>query len=275
MSALRSLLVHVDASPRSRARLLAARDLADQHGACITALLSDTPGEVDTPYSYTAGAADAQALQDMALQRRASARSLFEAVFTDRTRACWAELPPASDAPAFARYACSTDLLVLGQDAADPGAGLQRDFAPAVMAACGRPALVWPREGRYALPAETAVVAWNATAGSARALAAALPLLRQARHVHVVNWGEATVPRLDGCMDIESHLALHGITAQVHRYGKAPGDIGGALLQWSKEVRAGLLVMGCYGHSPARERLLGGATRAILERMTLPVLMAH
>lgn len=33
--------------------------------------------------------------------------------------------------------------------------------------------------------------------------------------------------------------------------------------------------MGCYGHSRAREWILGGATRTILETMTLPVLLSH
>jgi nucleotide-binding universal stress UspA family protein len=33
--------------------------------------------------------------------------------------------------------------------------------------------------------------------------------------------------------------------------------------------------MGAYGHSRARELLLGGATRSLLRSMTLPVLMSH
>jgi nucleotide-binding universal stress UspA family protein len=33
--------------------------------------------------------------------------------------------------------------------------------------------------------------------------------------------------------------------------------------------------MGGYGHSRMREFFLGGATRGILESMTLPVLMTH
>jgi len=35
------------------------------------------------------------------------------------------------------------------------------------------------------------------------------------------------------------------------------------------------LVMGCFGHSRAREWILGGATRTLLQSMTIPVLMAH
>ena len=35
------------------------------------------------------------------------------------------------------------------------------------------------------------------------------------------------------------------------------------------------MVMGGYGHSRLREFVLGGATRGILQAMTIPVLMAH
>jgi len=34
-------------------------------------------------------------------------------------------------------------------------------------------------------------------------------------------------------------------------------------------------VMGAYGHTRFREILLGGATRTVLETMTVPVLLAH
>lgn len=47
------------------------------------------------------------------------------------------------------------------------------------------------------------------------------------------------------------------------------------MLSLAADTDAGLLVMGCYGHSRAREWVLGGATRSVLGAMTLPVLMVH
>jgi nucleotide-binding universal stress UspA family protein len=38
---------------------------------------------------------------------------------------------------------------------------------------------------------------------------------------------------------------------------------------------ADVLVMGCFGHSPLREFLLGGTTRRLLENSTLPLLMSN
>lgn len=39
--------------------------------------------------------------------------------------------------------------------------------------------------------------------------------------------------------------------------------------------KAGLLVMGCYGHSRFREIVLRGVSRTVLRGMTVPALMAH
>ena len=39
--------------------------------------------------------------------------------------------------------------------------------------------------------------------------------------------------------------------------------------------RAGLIVMGAFGRPRLGEWVLGGATRNVLEHMTVPVFMAH
>jgi nucleotide-binding universal stress UspA family protein len=54
-----------------------------------------------------------------------------------------------------------------------------------------------------------------------------------------------------------------------------PEGLGEILLSRLSDLGADLLVMGCYGHSRAREWTLGGASRTILASMTVPVLMAH
>jgi nucleotide-binding universal stress UspA family protein len=47
------------------------------------------------------------------------------------------------------------------------------------------------------------------------------------------------------------------------------------LLTFAGIRQVDLIVMGAYGHSRLRELLLGGVTRTMLDRMTVPVLMAH
>jgi len=47
------------------------------------------------------------------------------------------------------------------------------------------------------------------------------------------------------------------------------------VLSVAAETDSELIVMGGYGHARFRELVLGGMTRTLLERMTLPVLISH
>jgi nucleotide-binding universal stress UspA family protein len=142
------------------------------------------------------------------------------------------------------------------------------DFVEAVVIDSGRPAIVVPYAGTFGAIGETVLIAWKPTRESARAVSAALPLLQRAKQVHVAGWDSE--PR-----DLEHFFYHHGIDAVFHREGQAPAHVGEYMLSRAAELGADLLVMGCYGHSRARELVLGGASRTVLESMTLPVLMVH
>ena len=75
--------------------------------------------------------------------------------------------------------------------------------------------------------------------------------------------------------DIALHLARHGVKAEATSTVAEDIDVGNTLLSRAADLGVDLIVMGCYGHSRARELMLGGATREILRHMTAPVLMSH
>jgi nucleotide-binding universal stress UspA family protein len=52
-------------------------------------------------------------------------------------------------------------------------------------------------------------------------------------------------------------------------------DVGNSLLSMATDLHSDVMVMGAYGHSRLREKLLGGVTRTALESMTIPVLMSN
>ena len=52
-------------------------------------------------------------------------------------------------------------------------------------------------------------------------------------------------------------------------------DAGDVLPALAADEGSDLVVMGGYGHARLRERVLGGATRTMLERTTVPVLLSH
>jgi nucleotide-binding universal stress UspA family protein len=43
----------------------------------------------------------------------------------------------------------------------------------------------------------------------------------------------------------------------------------------SRDLGAGMIVMGAYGHSRLREFILGGATRQALSAMSVPMILSH
>ncbi|RJG06437.1 universal stress protein [Noviherbaspirillum cavernae] len=174
-----------------------------------------------------------------------------------------------------ARYC---DLLVLGQpDREEPAAIAPSDLPESVVMHSGCPALVVP----YATPARAVgnkvLIAWNASAESRRAVVCALPFLKRAAVVHAAIFNaESQLQGLDEQpgSSLSHFLGRHGVDVEV-KVETTKTDIGNALLSLAATLDSDLMVMGCYGHSRFREVLVGGATRTILESMTLPILMAH
>jgi len=91
--------------------------------------------------------------------------------------------------------------------------------------------------------------------------------------VHLIEEGRDETQSAPG--QVLDYLRLHGVT-RVHQQLRLPErHAGEELLSRAADCGAGMIVMGCYGHSRARELVLGGATRTVLDSTTVPVLMAH
>jgi nucleotide-binding universal stress UspA family protein len=160
-----------------------------------------------------------------------------------------------------------------------PAAGLlNAPYAEAVIFGSGRPTIVMPhdpvRDGVFAL--DTAVVAWDFSRPAARALADALPVLAKARRVHVVTvTNEKAIESPRSLAELGRHLARHGIDATLESVDAAGRPIGQVLDAFVRAHDADLLVMGAYGHSRVREFVLGGATKSVLARPSVPTLLSH
>jgi nucleotide-binding universal stress UspA family protein len=121
------------------------------------------------------------------------------------------------------------------------------------------------------------VVAWNQSREAALAIRGALPLLRLAERVVVLEgdavdqpFGLRYLPRLD----LRAWLARHGVSAQFRPF-KPGKERGQALLDTAHVEHADLIVMGAWGHSRITELVLGGTTRHLFQSSDLPLLVAH
>ena len=88
-------------------------------------------------------------------------------------------------------FSPSSDLLILGQrDPSDSTLSAPAGFVSDVLLASGKPAIVVPYIGAGNAVGNNVVLGWKPTPESARAIVAALPLLRQAKTVHLAVWDE-------------------------------------------------------------------------------------
>lgn len=269
MTTTPTILAHVDAGSHVGVRLQAARTLATQLGGAVTALYAVRPVYVELAFEVASAGLASQALLAYDDERRRAARAAVDAAGGHIE---WQEVPEGSEYT-FIRQALYHDWLVLGQrDPAEREAGVLPDFVQTVLTATGKPALIVPYIAQQAPRFDSVFVAWKESRESARALAAALPLLRAARQVDI---------GLAGDMEPE-HKALlkrwlehHGVQPRWQTVSSDAAHVGEMLLSTAADLSADLMVMGCYGHTRAREFVLGGATRTVLQSMTLPVLMVH
>jgi len=289
----KTILVHVDESPRLAERIRLAAELAvqdDGHlvGVAMTGisrslyedqLVDDSDPNLALHLNFVRERAG-RALNDFVpLAQRLGLQSTEQHVIDDDAGSGLASL---------ARHA---DLVVIGQ--ADPehlSTSAGSEFPGHVLTSSGCPVLVVPfasgaARPAGAKPARHVVIAWNAGKEAARAVRDALPLLKRAATVHIAIF-DADLQRAQHGdapgVPLQHFLQRHGIAAEIAlrqspRPGllKRPADTGEALLSFAQSVHCDLLVLGAYGHSRLRETLLGGVTRTVLENMTMPVLMAH
>ncbi len=282
----RDILVALDTAAPARARLELAATLAEQAKAHLIGLHTSVSGEAPRRrrgyFDYFDQSLLAPLYEDFAQKMRQEAegtRAMFEEVASRHGLSFeWRHASgyPSQTAALHGRY---VDLIVLGQlDPDDLQGPLFRPLPEEVALAVGRPILVVPYAGSWSGIGRRVLIGWDASREATRAVDDAMPFLVGAEAVTVLAVDPAEAPAGHGEVpgaDIALHLARHGVRATVEATVSAGIGVGNALLSRASDLEIDLLVMGAYGHSRMRELVLGGATRTILESMTVPVLMAH
>ena len=189
------------------------------------------------------------------------------------TRICDASVVAAAEV--FGRIARRFDLSLVAQ--ADPDQeGGQDLLIEAALFQSGRPAIVVPYIQKSGLSLDRVLVCWDGSRTAARAIGDAMPFLERAKAVEIVIVATARAERdeITGAA-VGRHLARHSLDVEVKRIVADDIKVADTILSHAADCAADFIVMGGYGHSRLREFILGGATRGILESMTVPVLMSH
>jgi nucleotide-binding universal stress UspA family protein len=274
----RSILVHMDDSPHVAQRLDVAAALARQFPAQLVGAYL-VPGRDDYP-SIT----NALIPPDLVAKRLERSNALQHAAERSFRQAAGATAvewrAPAGDpieaGVVHSRYA---DLVLLGQPVRDqPDFAFTSELAHAMLMESGRPVLFVPYTRIEQPIGQRVLIAWKDARESARAVADALPFLKDAKQVRAVAiTGEAEESLHDVLVDkqVEGFLQRHAIAAQVKRIVAADVEAGELLLSHAADIGADLIVMGGYSRPRISQLVWGGVSRLILGSMTVPVLMSH
>ncbi len=276
---LKELLVHVNVSKHCPTRVEVAARLAKAFEARLTGLFTSAAGDV--PFYM---------MEEIALNAEPTMRAWWlrmrdkvKADFDDSLRrtgigADWMEVDD-SDGSVVAHYARYADLTIVGQ--IDPEELLPRSeykIPERVALGSGCPVLVVPNAGTFATLGRKVLIAWNASAQSARAVRDALPLLKRAESVTILTLIRDSLPRANDDRPgarIAAYLAHHGVHTKSRELVAHDLAVGDMILSQAADEDADLIVMGAYGHPRVSELVLGGATQTMFRRMTVPILMSH
>jgi nucleotide-binding universal stress UspA family protein len=253
---LSDILVVMDRSPAADVRLELAMSYASRHGARLSGICYAEPGGTPSPWQDEVAALFMEKCEEIDINARWCGQGLAR----------------------LTHLAHSSDLIVVGQSGERGNDSVPADLPERLVLSTGRPVVTVPYTGRFIPRCERILVAWSDGRESSRALHDAMPLLRRAQKVHIVNLvTEKTA--INGAeerlQEIVGHLCLYGVKVKgemILSIDFPPGDM---LLNRACEERSDLLVMGAYNQAGNGKPVLGPVARHILRQMTLPVLMSH
>lgn len=169
-----------------------------------------------------------------------------------------------------------SDLTIAARPYGEGAPGDSEAVIEAAMFEGGCPVLVTPDSGLPATPRRV-LVAWNQSVEALTAVRRALPLLQAADFVEItiIDPSRGGAERSDPGGALAQMLIRHGVKAEIAVLARTAPTISDELNRRAVEIDADLIVMGAYGHSRFREAILGGATRNMLEKARVPVLLAR
>jgi nucleotide-binding universal stress UspA family protein len=271
-----TLMVHLELGRGNAALLNLAGDLAQRFEAGVIGIAIGQPA----PLSFGDGYVDGAVIEEGRREREREikvAEGEFRAVLGTRlshlewrSRVLFAPL-----ADYLAREARSADLLITRMGPSDLFDASRAANTGELLMQAGRPLLIVPA-AVTAAPARCAMVAWQDTREARRAIADALPLLRQSAAVVVVEIaaGQDLAAARGRLRDVTAWLKRHGVGAESLAV-ESDGDDGALLAATASARDADLLVAGAYGHSRLREWAIGGITRDLLAHTARCVLLSH
>lgn len=273
-----SVMVYGGDDVAAAARIALAAEIAVQFDARVIGIIG-SPADAPMADSYTGGA--------MLGETATLFRDIAEADVKKAELAFWKHAGPQADrfewrgrtgipGEVTSHSLRAADFIVVGRR--DPNALSAHALDPAdLLMIAGRPLLVTPPCPLRGPIAEPAVVAWTDSREAQRAVQLALPLLKAASRVRVIEISaESGVKdarrRVE---DVADYLARHGIVAEGEAIRGDGSPRPSQIIEFAEDKCAGLIVAGGYGHARMREWIMGGVTHGLLADSPVCLFVSH
>jgi nucleotide-binding universal stress UspA family protein len=270
-----TLMVHVHAEGELSGRVAIAADLADRFHAHLIGIAGWAPISLFLSEEMIRNPPPTHPhLQDMMSMLDLKGREFSAAVEGGGRRVEWRSILEVPT-EAVAREARAADLVIIGNARESDNPFIALDPGNLILKV-GRPVLVVPTNIDVLVPRRIAI-AWKDVREARRAVRDALPFLKQAESVLIVEVSEGAgdSQALRRLKDVAAYLSRHGVKTVTERV--RPDEVGAtdSLLQLLYDENINLVVAGAYGHSRVGEWAFGGATRGLLTESPICCLFSH
>jgi nucleotide-binding universal stress UspA family protein len=256
----KDILVYLDPTSASAARLEIALRIARQEGAYITAV------DASTDEAFLGDWREAATSIEGGFNTALKANGVSGEFHVGGSRG--KRLPEDFVIPA--------DLVIAPAPSSEVRPLIHPALPDVVVKQAGAPVLAVPTDWPGGVCGKNVVIAWNGDREANRALHDALPLLTRAEKVTIFVFSRAQSDLRAASQRLVEHLSRHGVIAQVSDWTNT-GDVTAveALFASLDTQTADLLVAGAFGHSRMFESLFGSVSLDLLRQPILPVLMSH
>ena len=271
-----TLMVHLELGRSNAGLLQIAGDLAERFHAGVSGIAACQPMQLVYGDSFISGDIYEQDRQELDKEMKAAEAEFRRALQMRAVTLEWRSTVMFTLLSDYlARESRSADLVITGIASGDLFDSSRSVNTGDLVMRAGRPVLVVPAAaGKVKL--DRVVVGWKNTREARRAVSDALPLLKGASHVAVVEIAveEELAAARTQIEDVAGWLNRHGIKAECLT-SPSTGDDATALYAMAQDQGADVIVAGAYGHSRLREWALGGVTRDLLLRANWCSLLSH
>ncbi len=277
---LRAVLLALDDSTEGRAAIDLGIRWAKDHGAGLTGVAIINEAALHKTEAVPIGGAAFKDEADNAAVQ--SAQSRAQEVIEDFRQRCRSsgikpeDMEMVTASPEYlVQEAQRHDVLLMGRNS-DFVYGVRDRQSPVleeVVRNAPRPVVALPDKLQ---PDGPTLVAYDGSLQAARALQAlvAAGLASQTRVTIMTAHDRSADDADESANRARDYLARHEIAAET-RLTAGMDNVEEAILNEADRMRAGLIVMGAYGHHSLREFLFGSVTRKVVAQAPVPVFLSH